>query len=228
VTAAVVVGYDPGGNGAHGVAALDVQKEKDRWRSKALRVETSDSLHDVLAWLDDICRGKRVVAVGIDTLTEWNTGPAGWRPADLWLRETYPKVAKSVVAPNSIYGAMAINGAAFMTRLAPRFRDDDTLLTEAHPKACYFAMTGKRHAWPERRRAMVAWLEGELEVVAPEGLGGGEDHAFDAAMAALAALRGLDEDWSHDLHAETSTQTAERVELAGRTHYWWPTTKAPP
>jgi hypothetical protein len=117
---------------------------------------------------------------------------------------------------------MAVNGAAFLTLLASRFKSDSTMITEAHPKVCFFAMTGKRHAWADDKSEMAAWLIRELGVDAPVGAFGSEDHCFDAGVALLAALRGLNQDWSLDLHDLPNDEYGGRVQFLGQTHYWWP------
>lgn len=217
-----VVGYDPGGDGAHGVAVVQMKEMGARWSPVALDAVVAHAVSDAVAWLEANCREGRIAAAGIDTLTEWNSGAGGWRPADLWLRGRYRAVAKSVVAPNSIYGSMALNGATFMTLLAPRFRADDTLITEAHPKVCFFAMTGKQHDWAANRMEMGAWLLQELGVSRSADVLGAEDHRFDAGVALLAALRGLNRDWRLDLHALPAGAAGGRVQFCGQTHYWWP------
>lgn len=229
MTSAFVIGYDPGGKGAHGLAMLEVGQENGRWSPIAPpRLEAACSLRDAVAWLDESCRGGRIVAAGIDTLTEWNSGPGGWRPADSWLRKAYPTVAKSIVSPNYLSGSMAVNGAAFLTLLASRFRSDGTMVTEAHPKVCFFAMTGKKNAWADDKVDMEAWLVKELRIDASAVDFGREDHCFDAGLALLAALRGLNGDWSVDLHAVTTEQEDGRVAFFGRTHFWWPETPGRP
>lgn len=222
MTPTFVIGYDPGGNVAHGVAALRVRADGAHWQPLDLQTETAHTLKDVVAWLESSCRDGRIVAAGVDTLTEWNTGPCGWRPADRWLRDRYPKVKKRVVSPNSIYGSMALNGAAFLTMLTRRFHADSTLVTEAHPKVSYFALTGRTPSWRTDSVEMSAWLMGELGVEAPTSLAHGKDDPFDAGMSVLAALRGLNREWTLDLHAMPEDQQAGRVLFCGKTHYWWP------
>lgn len=219
---AFVVGYDPGGNGKHGVAALRVRQEGSRWAPVELRTTTAQTLGDVVAWVEAECQGGRVVAAGVDTLTEWSTGPGGWRPADCWLRAHHSDAAPAVVAANSIYGAMAVNGAAFLTLLAPRLRADRTVVTEAHPKVAYFALTGRRPDWKTARHEMVTWLVRELGIAAAPDLHTATDDRFDAAMAALAALRGCNGEWTRDLHDLPDTDPLSRVRFCGPTHYWWP------
>jgi hypothetical protein len=175
-----------------------------------------------VTWVRKRCDHGKIVAVGVDTFTEWSSGFAGWRPADLWLRERYPAVQRSVLSPNAAYGAMAVNGAVFLKLLETRFRADGTMVTEAHPKVCFFALTGRKHSWSIEREAMVGWLSGEAGVaIAPEALDGDDDR-FDACLAALAALRGLQGLWNLDLHALQDSEGTERVRFIGPTHFWWP------
>jgi hypothetical protein len=76
-----IVGYDPGGNGSHGVAELEI--EHDRCvHATVLSLETAE---DVLRW---ILRSNNLVWLGVDTLATWSTGPSGWRTADLFLRRS--------------------------------------------------------------------------------------------------------------------------------------------
>lgn len=116
---------------------------------------------------------------------------------------------------------MAVNGAAFLTLLAPHFKSDGTLITEAHPKACYFALTGKKHVWAANKAKMVKWLLEELGVDAPDTFGSA-DHCFDAGVALLAALRGLNHEWTLDLHTLPDSHDGDRVQFFGQTHFWWP------
>ena len=118
---------------------------------------------------------------------------------------------------------MAVNGAAFLTLLAARFHSDGTMITEAHPKVCFFALKQSKHAWGTNHSDMGAWLLKEFEIVAAANTFAGDGHCFDAGMSLLAALRGLNRDWTIDLHAEHSEADEGRVRFVGHTHYWWPT-----
>ena len=222
MSAAFVIGYDPGGNGNHGLAALRVEKREDRWMPLAMSVTTARVLADVMKWIADTCRDVRIVALGVDTLTEWNSGHAGWRPADLWLIRNHPDAAKSVIPPASLYGSMVINGGGLLIQLQDRLQADGAIVTEAHPKVCYHAVTGEKAKWREDREKMTAWLVSELGVGLPEELCVKDDHRFDAALSALAALRGLNGDWTRDLHALPDADYTGRIRFCGRTHYWWP------
>lgn len=224
---AMIIGYDPGGKGAHGLAVLHVEHDGGAWRALRLEAKSLDTLDAVMGCLTrDYGYPDRALAVGIDTLTVWNTGPAQWRPADLWLRQQYKTVRNSIQTPAGLFGSMAINGAAFLEwthRLDPAGR---LQVTEAHPKVCYHAATGRKHHWADAdaRAQMLDWLGKELGVdVLMLGQGTAADHALDAAIGALAALRGLNGEWTHDLHAEPPTDgRPENVHPFGRTHFWWP------
>ena len=95
----IIIGYDPGGNDAHGLAELHVHD------GRAIRISTRTlgTAEDVVSALDSL---SSLAALGVDTLSCWSTGPSGWRPADRWLRERYPDVQNSVVSPNSLFGSM--------------------------------------------------------------------------------------------------------------------------
>jgi Protein of unknown function (DUF429) len=186
-----------------------------------LFVTTAGSLEDVVRWVDTACRDVPIVAAGVDTLTEWNSGRSGFRPADLWLIHRYPDAARSVIAPASLYGAMVINGGGLLIQLKERFHADRTIVTEAHPKVCYRAITGEKASWKNDREKMTAWLIGG-GVGRSKEIGVPDDHRFDAATAALAALRGLNGDWTQDLHALPGEDYSGRIRFCGPTHYWWP------
>lgn len=220
--ASCLLGYDPGGEHAHGLALCEVTHVEGRWCPQTLQVSTASCVRDVVAWVEAQSAGSRLLAVGLDTLTAWNSGPGGWRPADLWLRKAYPTVRNSVTPPNALFGAMALNGAAFLHLLAPRFQVDGTQVTEAHPKVLHYALRGQKHAWAGDREDMASWLLHELGVASDPMIFGHDDHTFDAALALLPALRGLNGDWTLDLHTLSDPKTGTPVRFAGPTHYWWP------
>ncbi len=108
------LGYDPGGDKKHGVAELSL----DHSTGAVTRVQTSLASNADAALAHFRSRGAQdepIGGIGIDTLTEWCLGNAGWRPADLWLRATYPAAKNSVVNPNYI------NGNCSPPRRAPAF-----------------------------------------------------------------------------------------------------------
>ncbi len=217
-----IVGYDPGGDGAHGVAACAVHQEDGRWRVKGLHFASSRCLEEAAEWVQTHTLDGPLLAIGVDTLTEWNGGSAGWRPADRWLRRAYPTVQNSVAAPNSIFGSMPVGGMAFLTLLRPRLVQDGGWITEAHPKVLFYALTGRKHAWAEQREAMAAWLLQELNLDPSTISFGDQDHPFDAALSLLPALRALNGEWALDLHSLQDPRCGARICPLGPTHYWWP------
>lgn len=223
---AFLLGYDPGGEHAHGLALCEVAERMGCWCPQSLITTTASSLREVMTWVEVQAGGSRLLAVGLDTLTEWNTGPGGWRPADLWLQRTYPAVRKSVTSPNSLFGSMAVNGAAFLTILGSRIEKDRAQITEAHPKVLYHALTGRKHDWKNDRDPMATWVLQELGLDIPPSTFGPDDHTFDAALALLPALRGLNGEWTLDLHTLEDPKTGDAVRFMGRTNYWWPSAKA--
>lgn len=203
------LGYDPGGGGAHGVAMI---------ADRQAICDTVPTAQDAITWFDERCRDQAPSAVGIDTLTLWSTGPAGWRPADRALRAAYPGVAASVVPPNSLYGAMPINGVAVgleLRRIFPTLR-----ITETHPKILYFALTRSVYDFAEHREQMVQDLVGWVAVGPCEV---GSEHAWDALVSAYAARQWDTGDWQYDLH-RLKSHPGERLVLAHGSEacYAWP------
>ncbi|MBK9571832.1 MAG: hypothetical protein IPO43_03475 [Rhodoferax sp.] len=128
-----VVGYDPGGNGRHGLAVLQVQQQRGLWvASHIVALKALPDAQAVIACAEACIGSGTLVATGIDTLTAWSGGPSGWRQADLWLRERYPAVKNSVASPNSLFGSMSIGGGLLLHWLSQR-QDHGGVVTEAHP-----------------------------------------------------------------------------------------------
>jgi hypothetical protein len=70
-----------------------------------------------LALLRDVNRALRTRHVAVWHTDMLGTGPGGWRPADRWLRETYPVIRNSVMPLNGLAGSMSL-------RRRLRFRDE--------------------------------------------------------------------------------------------------------
>lgn len=223
-----ILGYDPGGNGDHGVALMEVEKRGDRFEPIGLPVfKTCKTVSDVIRSVETELKDGTLVATGIDTLTAWSHSWSGRRPADASLQERYKGVAASVDSPNHINGAMAINGALVLHWLNAR-KDKGGVVTEAHPKVCFFALwDGKaRHPWasqltppPAELLESKKWLLGQLhlsDALLPNF--GAQDHTFDALLSCLAAWKGLNKDWTADLHK----LRGDIVHPFFATHYWWP------
>ena len=206
------LGYDPGGDGNHGVAVLRV----DAGKPSSVEVTTLQTAEDALRFFE---RQRNGPAIGIDTLTCWSTGPGGWRPADRWLRENYPKVRNSVVTPNGLFGSMGLNGPSVLLTL--RNATPCLMATETHPKVLHCHFSNERYDFlghHDRMNALLARLLHLAITVITE-------HAWDAAISAYAAYVGYVREWSLDLHDEYRFRPAENERIVwpcGQTHYFWP------
>ena len=208
-----VVGYDPGGNGKHGLALATVRKGKiDR-----LITKTCGTVEDVLVAILE----KPLLGLGIDTLTCWSTGHSGLRPADRWLRCRYRDVKKAVVAPNSLRGAMSVNGMAVL--LAVRQAFPNICVTETHPKVLYYARFKEPYNYEGPNASVMNERLNRLLGVdlAPENEPRNE-HEWDAAISILAVVHGIDGSWPNDLHARPADPGERLVHPCGKTAYVWP------
>lgn len=223
-----VFGYDPGGNGNHGVATLQVEVRRGRVRPVGkLSLVDFACLSDVTHALDHFASNGKV-ALGVDTLTRWNSGRSGFRPADDWIREHDPRRMSSVVSPNGMRGSMAVNGAALIRHADTTYPSQIELLTEAHPKVLAGALHPARTDWYRsgrraKRNSLCAWFEVPDGEIDDQSLSG--DHAYDAALAALAAYAGLSGKWTKDLHQlnDEDAECGSSISIAGiEDHFYWP------
>ncbi len=205
------LGYDPGGDDAHGAATLEVSAQGAVLAASTQLVNTGD---DARAYFATLLAQGETVGLGVDTLTEWSLGSAGWRPADTWLRQTYPAVRNSVVSPNSIFGSMCLNGMGVVHAL--RTAHPNLVVSETHPKVLYFALTQTGYDWASSAAQMHKWLLAQLGTTCPVGT----EHEFDALLSAWACMQGVLGRWTRDLHAAPTTSTT--IKPAGQTKYFWP------
>jgi len=168
---ATIIGYDPGGNDGPGVAALSVD---DLYNPSKIVTSTCKTVTEVTDWFSQL---DKPLGIGIDTLTKWASGESGWRPADLWLRDKYPDVSRSVVSQNSMYGSMAIGGMMVKSWFFSHYPKG--VISETHPKVLYFALREKKYDWANASAEMKDFLSKRLEV--PCELD--NDHEFDAAIS---------------------------------------------
>ncbi len=208
----IYLGYDPGGGGAHGVASIIGDE---------VRCDTLDTANDAINWFmeryNEHSQTSEVV-MGVDTLTLWSTGPAGWRPADIALREIYPLVIQSIQAPNTLRGAMPINGAAVVRVLGqttPQLR-----VTETHPKVLYYALTNQEYDFPGENNAMnhelQQWIGIELPAI-------NSDHEWDAVISAYVARQWATGEWTFDLHQLPQIANEHLIPIYNHeSHYIWP------
>jgi hypothetical protein len=204
-----IIGYDPGGNGAHGVAELEIEQS----RCVHVTVLSLETTEDVLCW---ILRSNNLVGLGVDTLAAWSTGPSGWRTADLFLRKRYTDIQKSIVSPNGLYGSMGINGMAVSISL--RHAKPHLSISETHPKVLYRALEHKKYDYKshsnEMDSALSRWIGSDVHT--------SNDHEWDAAVSAYAMLQGMTGSWTHDLFEDQIEKDGRLVWPCGKTNYWWP------
>jgi hypothetical protein len=204
-----IIGYDPGGNGRHGVAELHL-KDGELTRAETQTMLTAE---DVISLIEE---SPHIAALGVDTLSCWSTGPSGWRAADRWLRQRYPAVHNSVVNANGLFGSMGLNGMAVL--LVARCRHPGMLITETHPKVLYYHMTARRYDYAGERASMDSTLAAAFgKAIAPAN-----HHEWDAALSAYAALEALTGRWAHDLLGAPTEADERLIWPCEGVHYFWP------
>jgi hypothetical protein len=205
----LVVGYDPGGNGAHGVAELQFEDGE----ATTLSMRTLETTEDVISVIEGL---PSLAALGVDTLTCWATGVSAWRPADRWLRQRYKPVQGSVMTPNGLFGSMGLNGMSVL--IAARLRFADVLITETHPKVLYWQLSGRKYEYQTSKTTMNGLLAGALGISVTSET----EHEWDAAVSAFAALQAILRRWPHDLHELPTVKGERLITPCGTTHYFWP------
>lgn len=205
----IIVGYDPGGDGAHGVALLSIDAD----RTISVATETFKTTEAVIAYME---RLSPLLALGVDTLTCWSTGPGGWRPADRWLRARYQAVRNSVMTPNGLAGSMGINGMSVL--LAMRRKSPQLIVVETHPKVLYWALERKKYNYASGKIEMEKVLcDAHAATVATAN-----EHEWDAAISAFAAACGVRRRWTNDLHTLPTAPGERLISPCGATNYYWP------
>lgn len=209
-------GYDPGGNKSHGVAALVIRGDAP----DEVVTKTVSTVEEACEWFSATAlrRALPVVAFGVDTLTTWSTGHAGFRPADRYLRAKYPAVQNSVIAPNSLYGAMAVNGMAAILRMRAQW--PDLQIVEAHPKVLFHALSRRVYDFKGSKAELHELLARRFKLT-PATLAQ-NDHEYDAIISAVSAWKGACGEWTRDLHREPTVEGESLVHPAGPTAFWWP------
>ena len=163
------LGYDPGGKGKNGVAAIQVISDTPKVVDKA----TVRDAAEALSWLE--AHARSAVALGIDSLLAWS--PKGGRACDNALRRKYG--GNSIVAQNSLYSSMTLNGAIVARRL-------ELPVYESHPKLLL----------------RVADENAIREVYDDAVANSGADHEGDAIVAAWCAAMGHRRKWTVDLFVD--------------------------
>lgn len=204
-----ILGYDPGGNSSHGVAFFSYENGH-LINSKIATLKTANDV------MEEAGRVKDLIAVGIDTLTCWSSGPSGWRPADRWLKHRYTHITNSIASANSLFGAMGLNGMSVL--IALRGAKPDLVVTETHPKVLYNALVSEKYDYSSNQKAMDRVLSQLFSTVITTD----NDHEWDAALSVYAVLQGLKGKWKTDLHDLPCSENERLIRPCGETHYWWP------
>lgn len=205
------LGFDPGGRAGFGVALLD-----SRRKTPSVHTAVKSSAVEALNWAVNQVGEARPTAAGIDSLMFWSGEEGGWRAADCWLRERYGTAGKSVLAPNSLRGAMLVQGAVIAKLLRRSW--ENLPITETHPKVLYQALSGRSYGRKGVTQGMWSWLSENIGC----DVNGRSEHEIDALMSAWAAREGSAKRWLEDLRKKSSD--SEVFDAVEDTHYWWPST----
>ncbi len=201
------LGYDPGGRGAHGVAAIHVSPDGEIASNPAPICEVVENAGLAWEWLsghDDAS------ALGIDTLMAWSL--TGIRQCDIALRKRYPKRFRSVIHQNALYSAMTLNGAL----VAKRAAKSGWRLFESHPKLLVNVLPSDDSA----ANSVLKWYS-SVKAQTNGTIKGDKraDDMADAVVAAWSAAQGFIGRWQVDLFNICGDQL-ERIEK-GATYPWY-------
>jgi Protein of unknown function (DUF429) len=211
----IFLGFDPGGKNKFGCAMLNPA-------TKMIAATRAKSVEHALEWAVNKSLGEEVAAAGIDTLLFWQTTTAGWRGADEYLKDTYRECRNSVSSSNSLYGAMAVQGAVLAWKLREKW--PTVFLTETHPKVLWHCIQKsveypRADLWQGEAPSTVGdWLlaeklTGEIQ----------NEDEFDAVLSAWAALQAYSKNWSRDLCLIKAVgQKSDNISLVPDVHYFWP------
>ena len=225
-----IIGYDPGGNGKHGLAIMSIKNNE----IFGIEVTAHKNLQEVIETAFD-CQDLR--AIGVDTLTCWSTGDSGWREADSKLRKDF---GNRVINPNYLSGAMCINGMGFILKMREEFGNRLKII-ETHPKVILSKLFSNKQLVktenPNEKNPK-HYLESSLpadfyskfnnkltrEDLRIDTRGGVNKHKIDenktdACLSALSAFLGQSKSWI-DLHKKNDCNTT--IYPCGPTQYYWP------
>jgi hypothetical protein len=190
-----ILGYDPGGKGANGVACLtfDTPEAMAHLGNAKLDRAVAQSAEDALSWLQ--ARSEGVRAAGIDTMLMWTFGD---RQCDAFLRRRYKIHPGTVQALGSLRGSMLGNGVLVARELSV------PTLCKSNPKAAI-------------RAGVIGTFLTTLGLSAAIDREN-DDHARDAAAGAIVAWAWITGVWANDLFASEPFQHFP----AGPAFYPWP------
>ena len=111
---------------------------------------------------------------------------------------------------------MCLNGMGVL--IGARHKFQQLPVTETHPKVLYWHLAQTKYAYATAKPQMDAFLASTLGAA----ISVANEHEWDAAISAFAALCGINGAWTHDLHL-LPTATGERlIYPCGETQYFWP------
>ena len=200
------LGFDPGGNGNYGVALLAGPRAS---------TATVQNIEEAINWTTEACGNSIPIAAGIDTLLHWATGNGGLRSADYLLKKTYPTVSKSIIAPNSLYGAMTLGGMGLSIQLRRKW--PRVQLNETHPKVIFHALANR----PYPRNGIVEaveWVRQQANCVFDAPVK--NDHELDAILSAWTTRRAISENWQ-DL-SKLPSKHGNHIFPVDNVSYFWP------
>ena len=200
------LGFDPGGINRFGVATIS---------GSLVSFRTVSNIKEAMEWSIESSKGQKPVAAGIDTILHWSTGQSSFRNADIWLRKNYPQMSRSVMAPNSLYGAMTIGGVGLAIKLREVW--PNLLLNETHPKVLYHALTKKSYPRLDLSDAY-SWMKSEAKL-SFTGLQPSEDE-FDAIISAWATREAIRLKWK-----DSTVIDDDHIYPVSDVHYLWPSLK---
>jgi predicted nuclease with RNAse H fold len=179
------LGYDPGGKGTHGVAAIQVSQSGElNGRPVCEIAQDAEAAWNWLRQREGAC------ALGIDTLLAWS--PRGGRACDDALRRKYRNHAPTVIAQNALYSSMTLNGAM----VARRAERHGLPVFESHPKLLTRVLSAEGSA-SESVLAAYRSIK-DLAGSAPAAAKRADDMA-DAVVAAWYAAQGFLGRWTVNL-----------------------------
>ena len=211
------LGYDPGGGDKHGVAAVEIRPDG---AFNEPNTNCLGNVEKVLEWLAER-HTEAPAAIGIDTLLTWSTvgrpGNSG-RVCDRALRARYPESANKVVAQNSLFSSMTINGIIVAKRAVAL----GLPVIESHPTLTMATVAREPHSTYSAEQ-LWCWFDKQ----SPPGRkkrNRKTDHMADAVVAAWCASRHHYGHWItnlHDLDAPGDVHNPITSSTA-RVRYPWP------
>ena len=136
------------------------------------------------------------------------------RPCDLQLRAKYRAMKNSIVPPNSLRGAMAIDGMALAFQLRQKW--PELVVNETHPKVLLYARWDPRYdpRDPKTVQAAIQWFvnQGDYTELKIEG-----EHQLDAALSAWTTREGLAKGW-----VDIIGNAGDLIFPVGEVRYLWP------